>query len=233
VAVALNPATGELVRLMDEAEAQEITNRIRGTAEALWSLLLEAHERQAWKALGYDRWEDYVRTEFGMNRSRSYQVLDQGRVIRAIGDAADVQDLGHLPRITHEQTREIKPRLGDVTAAIRERIADEATREAPERVQEIVAEVIAEHRAQIRQRDEDAAALAEIRELAATAGVDMDEDRMAQRGQFARLCRDLVALPSPAEFVARHGDHLTDRHRTAAADAWRWLDQFLATQEES
>lgn len=82
---AANRATGEIVTACTEAEARAITERIKTAAEAIWSLLLEAHERHAWAALGYDRWEDYVRAEFDMTRGRAYQLLDQARVVREIG----------------------------------------------------------------------------------------------------------------------------------------------------
>ena len=33
-------------------EARALTDRIRGTVEHLWELLLEAHERRAWEGIG-------------------------------------------------------------------------------------------------------------------------------------------------------------------------------------
>ena len=36
--------------------------------DGLWDLLLKAHDRQAWKALGHKSWAAYVEAEFDMGR---------------------------------------------------------------------------------------------------------------------------------------------------------------------
>ena len=125
----LDPETGELVRLLTEDEARALTDRIRDAAEHLWSLLAEAHERQAWRALGYDRWEDYVRAEFNMSRQHAYRILDQAQVIRSIEAAASVShmcdtDVPTTPRITHRVAQDLKPVLDEVTTTIRERVTE-------------------------------------------------------------------------------------------------------------
>lgn len=102
-------------------EASALTDRIRTTTESLWSLLLEAHERKAWTALGYDTWQGYVETEFGMHRRTSYKLLDQARVIAAIGEAAGVCPIGHID-ISEYAARELKPVLPALTDEIRTRI---------------------------------------------------------------------------------------------------------------
>jgi hypothetical protein len=45
------------------ADARELTERIREAAETVRELVLEAHDRNAWEALGYDSWQDYVGVE--------------------------------------------------------------------------------------------------------------------------------------------------------------------------
>lgn len=227
----LDPETGELVRLLTEDEARALTDRIRDAAEHLWSLLAEAHERQAWRALGYDRWEDYVRAEFNMTRQRAYQLLDQAKVIREIQAAASVSTSVDTAEpvpavVTEAQARDVKPILGELTDSIRERL-NEVPEPTPERVQRIVQETITEHRAKVQQRREDAAAMQEMRRLAEAAGIDQDEDRLAERGAFARLCRDLAALPDPRTFVARHGRWLDDDDHDRAHAAWLWLSDYL------
>lgn len=106
---------------LDAAGARELTDRIRESVESLWSLLLEAYERQAWRALGYDRWQDYVETEFDMTRRRAYQLLDQGRVIRELA-AASGGDVNHGTHVTEREARDIKPALPQVAAEIRTRV---------------------------------------------------------------------------------------------------------------
>src|SRR5690606_572637 len=73
---------------MTAEEARDTTNRPKQTAGELWRLLLDAYERQAWRALGYASWKAYVESEFTITRQRAYQLLDQGRVIRLLQEAA-------------------------------------------------------------------------------------------------------------------------------------------------
>lgn len=78
---------------LSPAEARDLTNRIRSTAEGLASLLQEAYKREAWRALGYASWRDYATTELDILQSYAYRLLDQAKVIAAIQDAAG----GFLP----------------------------------------------------------------------------------------------------------------------------------------
>jgi hypothetical protein len=103
--------------------ARALTDRIRESAENLWSLLLEAHQGCAWQALGYDSWAGYVAGEFDFGRQHSYKLLDQGRVIRALGEAAGVEPSIVSHDATHEEVQRLKPRLSEVTAEVREAVA--------------------------------------------------------------------------------------------------------------
>jgi hypothetical protein len=124
--------------------ARVLTDRIKSAAEDLWALLLEAHERQAWRALGYSSWRTYAMSEFGMSQSYAYRLLDQGRVMREI-EAAAGSPMGEI--VTEREARDIKPHLVEVTEQIRERVADE-----PERAKEIVDEVVTETRERVKPR---------------------------------------------------------------------------------
>lgn len=112
--------TGEILAAITPDQARALTDRIRDSVEATWSLLLEAHESRAWAALGYSTWAEYVSAEFDMSRSRSYQLLDQGRVVREIQGAVSTK-----VDIDERAARDIKPHLDDVTDEIQERIAEE------------------------------------------------------------------------------------------------------------
>lgn len=61
---------------------------------------------------------------------------------------------------------------------------------------------------------------------------DFDEaaaaDDVRQLGELRRLCRDLAALPNPAEFVAHHR-FLKEAHITGAEAAYAWLDALITT----
>lgn len=125
---------------MDRAEAQAITDRIRNAVESLGSLVEQAHDRRAWKAMGYATWEAYVSAEFGFTRQRSYHLLDQGRVSKAISEAAG--DLSTTVDISEREARDLKPDLPDVTKEIRQRV------EAGEEPAKAVAEVVTAKRAE-------------------------------------------------------------------------------------
>jgi hypothetical protein len=104
---------------LDAAAAGALTERIRDTRHHACLLLLEAHEGHAAAALGYASWADYVRREFGLSRRRSYELLDQGRVVRAVQAAAGMCG---IPHISAQAAEDIKPRLIEVTGAIRQRV---------------------------------------------------------------------------------------------------------------
>ena len=130
---------------MDEIRARELTHLIKSAAEnagRLCSLLLEAHDRRAWSVLGYSSWEGYVRTEFQLSRTRSYELLDHGRVIRAIEAATGVSG---IPNISPYAASQIKPRLADVVATIRSRVAGVP----PDRVRDVADEVVREVRSHV------------------------------------------------------------------------------------
>ncbi len=220
-------SSAEIV-FMDEGKARDITKAIQLAAERVWSLLLEAYERGAWRALGYSSWEAYVGTEFDMSRRHAYRLLDQGRVIR------EIESVTHgSHRITEREARDVKPRLKEVASNIKDRIAEEAVAEAPERVEQIVREVVAEERQKAQRGEEDAAAIRDLNETAQTAGMDTDPETIRQRGEFSRLCRDLSKLPPPEDFLAVHRPHLTERYFLQAERAYAWLDEFLLQGKDS
>jgi hypothetical protein len=74
--------------VLSVTEARHLTDTIKATADQLWRLLLEAHERRAWEALGYPSFQAYAKTEFSLSQSHCYRLVDQGRVIRALSAAA-------------------------------------------------------------------------------------------------------------------------------------------------
>lgn len=101
-------------------QARALTDRIKLEIRNVCVLLLEAHDRRAWSALDYSSWERYVKVEFGLSRSRSYELLDQGRVLRAIRSAAA---LAGVPDISAHAAGQIKHRLTEVLSEIRRRLA--------------------------------------------------------------------------------------------------------------
>jgi len=127
---------------MSEAEARQLTERIRTATRYVCLLLREVHERRAWVPLGYTNWEQYVQTEFSISRSRSYELLDQANVILDLRSAAGMRE---LPNVSAYVALQIKPRLPMIKEAVRQRV-----REANgEKAVDIVAEIVDEHRRQV------------------------------------------------------------------------------------
>lgn len=73
--------------LAGPGEARARAERIRTAADDLGSLLLEAQQREDWRALGYDSWRAYLETEFAIGIRRVNQLLTQGRVNRELAAA--------------------------------------------------------------------------------------------------------------------------------------------------
>ncbi len=68
------------------------------------------------KAIGHDSWREYAQTEFGMSQSQVYKILDQGRVVKAIQEAAGVSSIAE--NMSEYQARRLKPHLQLVTDEI-------------------------------------------------------------------------------------------------------------------
>lgn len=227
----VNADTGEIVAYCTPDEARSLTERIKATAESLWSLLGEAHDRKAWAALGYETFSDYATAEFGMSERHAYRLIGQAEVIR------EIESVTGLTRgsveVTERTARDIKPRLQAVTDSIKEKLTEEAAAPEPERVKEIVAEVVAEERARAQQKAEDRTALADLSKSMERAGMDMDQESLAERGRWSSNCREVGAMTDPSEFIARHRQYLTDRHIAQAERAYAWLDDFLMQLREA
>lgn len=116
-------------------EARALTAQIRIRADDLWRLLSRAYEIRAWAALEHPTWESYVRAEFGIGRSRSYQLLHQAEVIREIAAAAD---LSTPVDVTEAAARDLKPRLSEVTEQVAAAVADVPVEDRPAVVEEVV-----------------------------------------------------------------------------------------------
>jgi hypothetical protein len=127
---------------MGAQAARELTEQIKHAVVHLWELLLEAHERQVWEALGYSSWAQYVEAEFDFGRQHSYRLLKQGRVIRVLREAmAEVSPDGDTEvHLTEGATRAIQPVLEEVVLDTREAV------EAGIDPQRAIDEVVRQHR---------------------------------------------------------------------------------------
>lgn len=221
----VNAETGEVVVLLTPEAARKLTEEIKRDAHALSDKLVQAYDGRAWSALGYSSWREYAQVEFDMSQSQAYRLLDMSRVMRAL---ESVSPMGEKPN--ERQARALAPlkdepeKLAEVWKATVERTDGKPTAKV---IADAVADAVREAEEQQSQKAEDRAAIADLTQNAKEAGLDMDEDRMRQRGEFARLCKDIAKLPAPEAFIARHGEYLRERHGQYAIDAHAWLDKFV------
>jgi hypothetical protein len=221
---------------LDEAAARSLTMRIREATRVVCLLLLEAHQQRAWSALGYESWTAYVHEELGMSRSRSYELLDHARVIRTLQAAADTTG---VPELSPYMARQIKPRLDEVVANLRKRLAASPERSEPTTMS-IILSAVEEQRRWIAQRaasgsdrsepleapDTGASWHGDVPSLPAQKGGDCDLTRLRESleslgampppGDMADLApgdpRDLVRVVQRAtRWLAAFADELTER----------------------
>jgi len=72
---------------LSRADATALTERVQEEAERTWALLGEAHDGEAWAALGYASWDDYVTGGFDPAVRPAYRLLDRARVGLGVDDA--------------------------------------------------------------------------------------------------------------------------------------------------
>lgn len=153
--------------VLDSVGARALTERIRQAAGELWSLLAEAHDREAWRALGYASFKAYVEGEFSMHRVTAYRLIDQARVVAALAEASGV---AHALHVSQREARDLKPHLDEVADSVRDAIAEVEGDVPEQRVSEIVRDVVDRERARVNgreiQRKPSAVRAAEIQSLA-------------------------------------------------------------------
>lgn|SRR5215472_2420138 len=203
----------EVEEPLGEAAARDLTERIKSATREVCMLLFEAHRRRAWHALGYCNWDDYVRGEFGLSRSRSYELLDQGRVIRAVMAAAGISG---IPDISAYAAEEVKPYLPELIEAVRVRAAGLPEPEALV----IVCQVVRERRstiAQERMRQEQARGQREA----------ADQELVRLREAINRLASMPPVLQVLDKLESGEGDALAQIDQ-----ALGWLTEFAAGWRE-
>jgi hypothetical protein len=80
-----------VVQLMTGDEARQCADQIRRGMADVRHLLLDFHEREGWRALGYDTWRECAMAEFGYEQSRVYQLLEAARVERNLAISTTVE----------------------------------------------------------------------------------------------------------------------------------------------
>jgi hypothetical protein len=210
---------------VDQAQARALTDQIKAGMRQVCMLLLEAHRRRAWLALGYDSWERYVREEFSLSKSRSYELLDQAHVLRSIQLALGMPE---VPRVSAYAAGEIKHLLAEVIDEVRLRAEADG---AQPRVTEIVTEVVQVTRKRIAAVREYAGPAPSARPRPAPAGgvsatpLDLPQPIAWYPPRLDEAIALLAALPSPAlvlgQLSADGGERLPGLDR-----ALGWLTEF-------
>jgi len=193
-------------------EARRLTERIRAGAQNLCELVFEAHKGRAWVALGYQSWEDYVREEFTLSRSRSYELVDQGRVLQVLSTAAKVP----LRAVSPWAVREIKRYVPELAEEIRARVgAGVSNKEA----REIVVQVIQDKRR----------AIAKTRIDRISPDAESPSRRLSKvlranhrsGDTLADVILYLTSLPPPSLILKRAGGDLPfDKNQVSRALSW-------------
>jgi len=122
---------------LEEDEAREITNQIKSTTNLLYLLIKRAHAGKAWKALGYNSFESYVKGEFDYSRSYAYKLLNQANVIEAIESVAPEGTSVYVGELT---ARGLKKSLPELLEAIEERTEEADPEEASAIIEDIIRE---------------------------------------------------------------------------------------------
>lgn len=74
---------------MSREEATTACRSIRSHLESAGAQLLELHDREGWKALGYASWRECAVAEFGKSQSRVYELLAAARVVREFSEISE------------------------------------------------------------------------------------------------------------------------------------------------
>lgn len=90
---------------MGPLAAKVITKRIRENFSECLSLIVEAHDRKAWAALGYDSWGAYAVGELDFSRQRGYQLLSFAKTAETLQGVSTMVD-------TPESERQTRPMDG-------------------------------------------------------------------------------------------------------------------------
>lgn len=177
---------GELVVSdeMEMAEAQQITNAIKSAVTATYLLIAEAHERKAYKALGYSTWAEYVQKEFEISSSRSYQLLDLSKTVKEIEAVAPE---GTKVKLTEAQARDIKRELPRITEQIEEETRDLDPETAAEKVNEIVENIREQQKEDQKVIDAKEKALEEAEEDGYNKGLEDAATAMLEADQSTQM----------------------------------------------
>lgn len=221
--------TGEIVS-RSITELEDIIGRGLETFVEVGDALAEVRDAKLYLQF-HPTFEEYCSERWGLSRSRSYELIEAAEITKAVSGIPDTPKPANAGQAT--ALRPLKDEPEKAAAAMRNAAAD--GKPTAKKITEAVKEMVEEKVAEAEAKAADKAELDAFKQAHTPDGFDADaeEKRVTERGKFARLCRDLAALPAPAAFVAAHREYLRDRHVTGAERAYEWLDTFLLEIRET
>jgi|SRR5580700_1422519 hypothetical protein len=177
---------------LESGEARTLTERIRQRLGNLSLLLLQAHDRRAWSALGYRTWEAYVQDELGLSRSRSYELLQHGRVMTALHVAGITAGVTEINPYCASQ---LEPYLTETIADIKQRLHPDM---ADSKIKQVVRDVIAKRRMQA------VHVAAEARDAHPVIGraVPHEQQSIGLVDRLRQVAQSVLELPSDLDLFA-------------------------------
>lgn len=94
------------VVMMSANEARSCVSRIRGHLENARRELLDLHDREGWKALGYESWRACAVAEFGKSSAQVYRLLSAAQIERELDSPIGETPESHLRPLTELDTAE-------------------------------------------------------------------------------------------------------------------------------
>lgn len=101
----VSESTSPAVAMMTEPEARLHVQWINQSLSEAGAYLLELHDREGWRALGYTSWGECAAAEFQVSRATVYRYLRLAQTEQVMLEA------GATARPTMEQTRALQPLL--------------------------------------------------------------------------------------------------------------------------
>jgi hypothetical protein len=199
---------------LESGEARTLTERIRQRLGNLSLLLLQAHDRRAWSALGYPTWEKYVLDELGLSRSRSYELLQHGRVMTALHTAGITAGVTEINPYCASQ---LEPHLTETIADIKRRLHPDMP---DSKIRHVVREVIAKNRIQavhVATEAQDAHRLV-------TRAVPREQTSVGLVDRLRQVAQSVLELPSDLDLFAAIDDTDADSLSAVQAAAERMAD---------
>ena len=209
------------------AECEQVIERGLETFVEVGQALLVIREGRLYKDT-HSSFDAYCRERWGWSRQQADRTIGAAEIVEQL------TPIGVSPQ-TESQARALAPLKDDLEAMAE--VMDKVSA-APEPVTAAtIADAVAEKLQQVEDvANELDAAREEVGRLNAMAPDDFDpalnSRLIAERGQLARLCGELLGLGDPADFYDRQRSHLRDSHRNAVQEAATWLTFLNKVMED-